>query len=612
MLNRNARIEELSGIRFYEQDIIYDDHAYSGDIEIVIQGSYLSPGFGIAILNNEGMALQNQKEIYLLKTGMREATAYYKNGLIQKIVKKASTNLYPPINNVYFTFKKRGKLISLSSSLSSQPLIEYAIPDDNWDKYSIGIYSNAGNIIKSMSIAASIPKGWVVNMSNTKGGYIKFAKSSFSILNCKNNAEVEQSGLVVDKGIYYLKYEKSEESDIVPYVFIAGDEEMHIDNKSILKNGYFEIKKKCKINIRFSGKSGTIKNINICENAEDKYVATKDENSKINGSYIRVSLSDLEYVKIVAKINDVPKEDSIKNELDMPYILNNKVEKIDIKTSGVKLGELYAYLFKVKSNSIKIEERSNPENSKEFFLKSMSDYITIFNNLDATILEFKIKKNNSMDIIDLISTDSAKTYVKKDINGPIIAVDNENIPFDLSSSYRFTIADGIKKYRFTNVEREVFNPSERIILNSLPASDINIRIYGIYKNAKIENDNLYYGRDMMFDDLSMYTKDHTRINKTDMVAIDIYRGEIVIDNALDYEKIIVDYEKKESYCINYINELSMYAVEVSSDSSEYGILYDGIENRDGIFEIEKYKQITMPSGAPMMPEDKRYVVIRKD
>ena len=93
MLNRNARIEELSGIRFYEQDIIYDDHAYSGDIEIVIQGSYLSPGFGIAILNNEGMALQNQKEIYLLKTGMREATAYYKNGLIQKIVKNNDENM---------------------------------------------------------------------------------------------------------------------------------------------------------------------------------------------------------------------------------------------------------------------------------------------------------------------------------------------------------------------------------------------------------------------------------------------------------------------------------------------------------------------------------------
>lgn len=612
MLNKSARIEELSGIRFYEQDIIYDDHAYSGDIEILIQGSYLSPGFGVAILNNEGMALKNQKEVYLVKTGMREATVYYKNGLIQKTVKSASTVLYPPINNIEFIFKKKGKIISLSSSNSAQPLIEYALPDDNWDKYSIGIYSNAGNIIKSMSIAASVPKGWIVNMSNTKGGYIRFAKSSFSILNCKNNAEVEQSGLLIDKGIYYLKYEKSEGSDIIPYVFISGDEKMHIDNKSILKNGYFEIKKKCKINIRFSGRNGTIKNVNICEGADDKYVATKDENSKINGSYIKINLSDLEYVKIVARINELPKTSTIKNDADMPYILNGKDDIVDLKTSGVKLGELYNYLFKTSSNSLKIEERSNLENTKEFFLRSISDYITVFNNMDATILEFKIKKNNNANIIDMISTDSAKTYIKKDISSPIIAVDNESTPLDLSSSYRFTITNGIKKYRFTNIEREVFDPSSRIILNSPPANDLNIRIYGIFKNARTNKDNLYYGRNMMFDDLSMYSKDYVRITKSDMVSIDVYRGEIVIDNALDYQEIIIDYEKKESYCINYVAELSMYEVEVSSDNSEYEILYDGIENRDGAFEVEKYKQITLPSGAPMLPEDKRYVIIRKD
>ena len=84
MLQNNARIENLKGIMFYEQDMLYDNHTYSGDIQIVVQVDYVSPGFGFALLNNEGLVLNEQKEVFLFKTGYRESAVIYKQNVLQK------------------------------------------------------------------------------------------------------------------------------------------------------------------------------------------------------------------------------------------------------------------------------------------------------------------------------------------------------------------------------------------------------------------------------------------------------------------------------------------------------------------------------------------------
>ena len=37
MFLNNARIEDLEGIRFYEQDVLYNNNIYTDDIEITVK-----------------------------------------------------------------------------------------------------------------------------------------------------------------------------------------------------------------------------------------------------------------------------------------------------------------------------------------------------------------------------------------------------------------------------------------------------------------------------------------------------------------------------------------------------------------------------------------------
>ena len=180
MFQNTSRIENIKGLRFYEQDILYDDYTYSEDIELVIDAQYLSPGFGIILLNNEGLTISEQKEMFLFRVGYHEASIIYKYEFEQNTIKQNNISLVPPKDNIKFIFTKIGKKITLTTEDAITPLLEYAFTNDNWDKFSLGIYSNAGNVINNINIQAPIPYGWNLNMHNTDGGYVKFNKSSFS------------------------------------------------------------------------------------------------------------------------------------------------------------------------------------------------------------------------------------------------------------------------------------------------------------------------------------------------------------------------------------------------------------------------------------------------
>ena len=51
LLKPNSRIELQDGIRFYEQDILYDDYVYSGSCQIELDIDYYNNGFGIVLIN---------------------------------------------------------------------------------------------------------------------------------------------------------------------------------------------------------------------------------------------------------------------------------------------------------------------------------------------------------------------------------------------------------------------------------------------------------------------------------------------------------------------------------------------------------------------------------
>ena len=51
MFKSNSRIEYKDGIRFYEQDILYDDYVYTGSCQITLDIDYFNDGFGIVLIN---------------------------------------------------------------------------------------------------------------------------------------------------------------------------------------------------------------------------------------------------------------------------------------------------------------------------------------------------------------------------------------------------------------------------------------------------------------------------------------------------------------------------------------------------------------------------------
>lgn len=624
MFQNNARIENLTGIRFYEQDILYDDHTYTGDIEIVIKADYVSPGFGIALLNNEGLSLQEQKELFLFRTGFRESSIIYKYGYSQKYIKRVSTSFDPPQNDIYFTFSKQGKYIKLFCSTLESPLLEYTLPNNNWDKYSLGIYSNAGNVIKNISIAASIPKNWVVNMYNTEGGYIKFIKSGFELIGCKNNAEMEQNHIPLKKGTYYLKYDVDQlkPSDIKAYVFLSGDDSLNNDKKNLLVNGSsFTLEEDTAINIKFAGKNGLIRNINLCENLYDQYLATKDENSKINGSYIKVDLKETEYITWTGKVFNLPDEKSMLQDSEKPYVVCDELDKFDLKDLHIELNKMYIFTYFINTSQLRIQDFLNTSNIQEFSLSNKATALYIYNNMDALITDFKIKKSNKKDPIDLIEENITKKHVERDISSPIIVVDNENIPLDLSSSYRFVnvpISDKdpsltYQKYLFTNIEREIFETSDFIRLTNLPSREPNkIKIYGIYKNAKVKPENFFAISKEGINDLVPYTADYAILDNSKISYVNANTGEIQLADVDSYEAIIVDYEKRGSYCINYLPEASIYEVEIANEQQPATLFYDGPIMKNGILELEEYKTLKTDTTTLMKPVDKQYIVLRKE
>ena len=68
MLQPNSRINLDNGIKFYEQDILFDNYIYTGDFDIALTLNYANPGFGVGLTNSEGKTLSDKEEV-LLFTG---------------------------------------------------------------------------------------------------------------------------------------------------------------------------------------------------------------------------------------------------------------------------------------------------------------------------------------------------------------------------------------------------------------------------------------------------------------------------------------------------------------------------------------------------------------
>ena len=157
MLQPNSRISMESGIKFYEQDILYDDYIYSGDFDIALNLEYCTPGFALGLTNSEGSSLADKEQILLFKMGQKDVDIIFSNKDSQKTLatyNSAFAKTYT--KNLKYTLQKRNATFTLY--IGEQKVCTFKAPVD-FDTYNIIYYSNKDNAIKNINVAASIPYG---------------------------------------------------------------------------------------------------------------------------------------------------------------------------------------------------------------------------------------------------------------------------------------------------------------------------------------------------------------------------------------------------------------------------------------------------------------------
>lgn len=216
--------------------------------------------------------------------------------------------------------------------------------------------------------------------------------------------------------------------------------------------------------------------------------------------------------------------------------------------------------------------------------------------------------------LDLIMNLTGTKQVPGHISGPILVVDQEGNPLDISSSYRFIkqhndLTGEIDRfYFFTNWEREIFDPRRPIILTKEPLdyySINNIRIYGIPHHADIVPEEIFGVYHKTLDNIDMYANFYHIVE--DYQIYDPY-GYIVIPNAFEfYKEIVIDYLKKDTYCVNYNQDTGYFDVNISSKRDDLYLVYD-FDKSDESLSGQICKKIIQN----ITPETSGYIVLRRD
>lgn len=616
MIQYNSRVEVNNGIKFYEQDLLYDDYLYSGNIDIDLTLDYANPGFGVALIDNEGNSIiKDTSLIFKLCSGTFEIIEKDMYNNMKTLFSTSASQARCYTKNLKFKISKRDNTYSFQ--IGDLQIKNIVLPCEI-NNYIIGYYSNKDNIIKSINIASSIPYGWIVNMSNTQGGYINFFRDGFELIDCKKSAEIEQLNITLEPGTYYLKYNK-DKTDISSYVILSNDDRINDEEKNILNhNNFFTIKERSNISLKFVGTYGSIKNICITSESDNDYIRTNIETGSsrsINGSYIKFLLNNIKKFEFDGIINNAPGSNHYSPD-------NYSIIKIEEKSYGLydlKISETVKYKYVYENGTLHVYDSNNV--NRWSISTKLNESITAFKNINGYITNLKIIDLNDNETFFGVHNEITK-YVPGLIKSPIIVLDKNRDdesakPLDLSSSYRIIDKANGPYYYFTNIEREYFIPNRRIVLDKeVSIEKDSIKIYMIDKDAKINIDNILHipdkGDDVIADTIDKFCDgQYLKITEEEFKEFGIvtYKdtGEIIFTNDLsEYQMIIVDYLKAESYAINYDYKRKSYAIDISTINKNVSIIYDNIETQIGDYEYINEQQY-VDSG--IIPSENCYIVI---
>ena len=608
MIQKNSRVEFANGIKFYEQDLLYDDYIYSGSSTISVTLDYINSGFGIALISSTSSTLTNTNAILLFRMRHKTLEIIYKENDSQIILGTYNVTQAKAITeNLKFIVEKDVNAYTII--VGTQKLVTFNCSYE-FNDYYIGFYSNKDNIIKHINIASSVPYGWIINMERTNGGYIEFYRDAFELKYCNGIAELEQINIPLEKGRYYLKY-NSIDTDIVAYIMHSEDNRTNDDEKQILKrDGSFELSADGNVSLKFKGTKGMIKNITITSSKYNEYLRTSPDYEyakEIDTSYIKLHLNQLQSFKFIGEISHVP---GAEHEAPEEYAII-QVGDTNYGLYDLNLATNVPYYYVYRDGRLVISNMNNQYVSE---VEITTSNVSIFKNLNGKMTEF-VLVNLDGESIDITIENTIKRYLPGVIKSPIIVMNDDlGEPLDLSGSYRWFYKNGEKFYFFTNTEREYFKPNYKLKLDSPVLDKLNtITVYGIKKNSKFNLDELLHIEKEGKDTIDYCADVYDILFEENLHSINKSTGEIRLESIDDYQYIVVDYIKDNSYCVNYRYEMNSYEVDISVDENvNISMRYDNIIQYDKANIIQEYISSKRYYNTKIEPNGSCYITIGGD
>lgn len=623
MLQDNSRIENINGLHFYEQDIVMLDYIYTNNVKIIMDADYRYPGLGIILAEYKNDNVGESNNVFLLRIGNIEWSMINTNIDKQLKVAGGSCPLAPAYtgNKISLTFTKSGKNIKLYLNNTSKPveLAEYTLKEDIAN-FRIGFYSNKGNTIFNADIYDDRPQFWFTSIKNSNGGRISFKKDTIKFEHGDKAMETEQEKILLYPGKYYLHYDVSEvinKSDIKCFLIPSQySSEIDAKKKNILnKDNSFTVKEiedaddqGQLFNILFQCKHGTVSNICIKDNQNQSYVSTDGDSAVTKeGSKVIVHLNDIIKIRWTGLIEKIP---DYKASEDIPYYIVKYGSYKSIKEDfGIKLNTEYNYIFELCNNNTqwKLNVNSDDENlnvSKLYTNNRQINTMEFFNNVQGYAQDIIITLKDNTEINVLLQK-TYKKYVPIEIKSPILVIDEDENPFDLSSSYRYS--ESSSKYIFTNWEREYFNGNTEKLTteNKILAANDSCILYGIKKDITL--DKIYnIKNDDAINDISLCSNSYDVIS-SEYFTVSNKRVIEISRNIHDrkYKYFILDYLKDDSYCVNIVedkNKNEIYEVDIATEKDKFTTLYDMSESG----QIRTYKIMDN-----LNPKDDYYITLKK-
>ena len=605
MFEYKTRTETIDGCKFYEQDILLFDYAYSGDCIVECVVDYLSPGFGFVLCEDYEGDISRSESMYLIKFGQRNKYQIINRELLQQLIVKdefilGGKDINVPSKNLrlLFKFRENDRLEVYYADKDENGinietlLIEYRIPHEILN-YKIGFYSNGGNTIRFASITTECPSNWVSNIFNGNGGRINWIKNGFIIEDCEYDCEVECQNNTLEPGTYYFDFE-TDNPDLKYYIYPATlkdtDEKRTMDeilltkedeDKNILdyRDNSFVVTESGRYNIKFKAKWGTIKNIAIKTHKSDSFVETDYDSLKREASRLIFDLSKIDKIEMTATITGIPDEAKYDIFLCGP-------KSLILEDLNISLNQEVNYKFTTKDRKLTVitDETRILDNLSD----TTDNELIALHNVDARVSKLIITTTTG-DTIDVILQKTFRITVNKNIDTPILVTDTAYNPLNLSSSYR----EVVEKEQVV----ELFNKYNPIRLkHRLCLNDADIRIAGS-NSGKIDLKN---------NTIELVNSEATLISPN-YYSIDYELNTIKLDKTEKdkYKYILVEYTHCDNYKIEFTNyereifdlkeEQNLYISSTPSDVVGgiivYGIPKDQKIFRDYIYRIPDIRAI---------------------